>query len=79
MNQAPRYPAARAANLALGMALVASVLLVGAGILSLRQGAASGWLLIGSGVLPALFGVLVWLRVRRDSEGRPAGDDPDGK
>jgi Na+/proline symporter len=79
MNQVPRYSAAGAANLALGMALVASVLLVGAGILSLRQGASSGWLLIGSGVLPALFGVLVWLRVRRESGSPPPEGDRDGE
>jgi uncharacterized membrane protein HdeD (DUF308 family) len=61
----PRYSAARAANVVLAMATAAAVLCITAGVLYLRQGSSTGWLLIVLGVLPLAFAVIIRARVKR--------------
>jgi protein-S-isoprenylcysteine O-methyltransferase Ste14 len=75
MNQTPRYSATRAAAFALGIAVVASIFLIAGGVRFLREGSSSGWLLIGAGLLPVLFGIGVFRWTRRQAA-PPQDKDP---
>lgn len=74
MSSNPGYSASRAANVALAIAVAAALVCVGAGLALLRDGSATGWLLIVAGVLPLLGAVWVRGVVRRTA----AGDDENG-
>ncbi len=67
MVSRPTYPAERAANVVLGMTVLAAVICGVAGVSQLRQGSSLGWLLIAVGLLPLVAAVLI-----RRSVGRSA-------
>ena len=65
-DRPPTYPAERAANVVLGLSVVAAIVCASAGIFQLRRSAVTtGWLLIAVGILPLIGAVLVRATVGR--------------
>lgn len=73
MTKESRYPASRAANVVLGMSLVAAVALIAGGVMVLGAEGRIGWLLIGLGIAPVAFALLVRMRVRDSKDGSRHG------